>query len=96
MKFFNFRGKNKNEKSEIRQSEELVLKGFLNEDTVSEREAMNIPSVSRCVNLIAHTVSMIPIKLYKEEFLNGKRKTVEIEDARCDLFNLDTKKIKRF
>ena len=91
MKFFNFRGKNKNEKSEIRQSEELVLKGFLNEDTVSEREAMNIPSVSRCVNLIAHTVSMIPIKLYKEEFLNGKRKTVEIEDSRCDLFNLDTK-----
>lgn len=91
MKFFNFRGKNKNEKSEIRQSEELVLKGFLNEDTISEREAMNIPSVSKCVNLIAHTVSMIPIKLYKEEFLNGKRKTVEIEDSRCDLFNLDTK-----
>lgn len=91
MKFFNFRGKNKNEKSEIRQSEELVLKGFLNEDTISEREAMNIPSVSRCVNLIADTVSMIPIKLYKEEFLNGKRKTVEIEDSRCDLFNLDTK-----
>lgn len=91
MKFFNFRGKNKNEKSEIRQSEELVLKGFLNEDTISEREAMNIPSVSRCVNLIAGTVSMIPIKLYKEEFLNGKRKTVEIEDSRCDLFNLDTK-----
>ena len=91
MKFFNFRGKNKNEKSEIRQSEELVLKGFLNEDTISEREAMNIPSVSKCVNLIADTVSMIPIKLYKEEFLNGKRKTVEIEDSRCDLFNLDTK-----
>lgn len=91
MKFFNFRGKNKNEKSEIRQSEELVLKGFLNEDTISEREAMNIPSVSRCVNLIADTVSMIPIKLYKEEFLNGKRKTFEIEDSRCDLFNLDTK-----
>lgn len=91
MKFFNFRGKNKNEKSEIRQSEELVLKGFLNEGTISEREAMNIPSVSRCVNLIADTVSMIPIKLYKEEFLNGKRKTVEIEDSRCDLFNLDTK-----
>lgn len=91
MKFFNFRGKNKNEKSEIRQSEELVLKGFLNEDTISEREAMNIPSVSKCVNLIADTVSMIPIKLYKEDFLNGKRKTVEIEDSRCDLFNLDTK-----
>ena len=52
---------------------------------------MNIPAVSKCVNLIADTVSMIPIKLYKEEFLNGKRKTVEVEDERCDLFNLDTK-----
>lgn len=91
MKFFNFRNKNQEQENEIRQSEELVLKGFLNEDTISEREAMNIPSVSRCVNLIADTVSMIPIKLYKEEFLNGKRKTVEIEDLRCDLFNLDTK-----
>ena len=95
MKFFNFRGKNKNEKSEIRQSEELVLKGFLNEDTISEREAMNIPSVSRCVNLIANTVSMIPIKLYQtrmwEDKNGNKRKTVEIEDSRCDLFNLDTK-----
>ena len=43
------------------------------------------------MNLIADTVSMIPIKLYKEEFLDGKRKTVEVEDERCDLFNLDTK-----
>ena len=91
MKFFNFRGKNKNEKSEIRQSEELVLKGFLNEDTIAEREAMNIPAVSKCVNLIADTVSMIPIKLYKEENAGGKRKTVEVEDERCDLLNLDTK-----
>lgn len=91
MKFFNFRNKNQEQENEIRQSEELVLKGFLNEDTISERETMNIPSVSRCVNLIADTVSMIPIKLYKEEFLNGKRKTVEVEDERCDLFNLDTK-----
>ena len=78
MKFFNFRNKNQKQENEIRQSDDLILKSFLNEDTICEREAMNIPSVSRCVNLIAHTVSMIPIKLYKEEFLNGKRKTVEI------------------
>lgn len=91
MKFFNFRSKNQEQENEIRQSDDLILKSFLSEDTICEREAMNIPSVSRCVNLIAGTVSMIPIKLYKEEFLNGKRKTVEIEDSRCDLFNLDTK-----
>ena len=91
MKFFNFRNKNQNQENEIRQSDDLILKSFLNEDTICEREAMNIPAVSKCVNLIADTVSMIPIKLYKEEFLNGKRKTVEVEDERCDLFNLDTK-----
>lgn len=91
MKFFNFRNKNQEQESEMRQSDDLILKSFLSEDTVCEREAMNIPAVSKCVNLIADTVSMIPIKLYKEEFLNGKRKTVEVEDERCDLFNLDTK-----
>lgn len=91
MRFFNFRNKNQEQENEIRQSDDLILKSFLNEDTISEREAMNIPAVSKCVNLIADTVSMIPIKLYKEEFLNGKRKTVEVEDERCDLFNLDTK-----
>lgn len=91
MKFFNFRNKNQEQGNEVRQSDDLILKSFLSEDTVCEREAMNIPVVSKCVNLIADTVSMIPIKLYKEEFLNGKRKTVEVEDERCDLFNLDTK-----
>lgn len=91
MKFFNFRNKNREQKNEIRQSDDLILKSFLSEDTICEREAMNIPAVSKCVSLIADTVSMIPIKLYKEEFLNGKRKTVEVEDERCDLFNLDTK-----
>lgn len=91
MKFFNFRNRNQEQENEIRQSDDLILKSFLSENTISEREAMNIPAVSKCVNLIADTVSMIPIKLYKEEFLNGKRKTVEVEDERCDLFNFDTK-----
>lgn len=27
---------------------------------------------------------MIPIKLYREEIADGKRKTVEIADHRCD------------
>lgn len=91
MRFFNFRNRNQNHENEIRQSDDLILKSFLSEYTICERKAMNIPAVSKCVNLIADTVSMIPIKLYKEEFLNDKRKTVEVEDERCDLLNLDTK-----
>ena len=34
---------------------------------------------------------MIPIKLYREDITDGKRKTVEIADHRCDLLNEDTK-----
>lgn len=89
MKLFNF--KKRNIENEVVSSEDVILKSILRKDNIGEREVMNIPAVSRCVNLIADTVSRIPIKLYKEEVLNGKRKTVEIEDSRCDLLNQDTK-----
>ena len=91
MKLFNFRNKEKNEEIETRQSDDFLLKSVFKDRYIGEREAMNIPAVSKCVNLISSVVSMIPIKLYKEEFKDGKRKTVEVEDERCDLFNLDTK-----
>ena len=89
MKLFNF--KRRNIENEVVSNEDVILKSLLRKDNIGEREVMNIPAVSRCVNLIADTVSMIPIKFYKEEILNGKRKTVEIEDSRCDLLNQDTK-----
>ena len=91
MKLFNFRNKEKNEEIETRQSDDFLLKSVFKDRYIGEHEAMNIPAVSRCVSLISSVVSMIPIKLYKEEFKDGKRKTVEVEDERCDLFNLDTK-----
>ena len=89
MKLFNF----KKRSIEVNQNitDDLLLKSILSENTIGKAEALNIPAVARCVNLISDTVAMIPIKLYKEEMVNGKRKTVEIEDSRCDLFNLDTK-----
>ena len=89
MKLFNF----KKRSIEVNQNitDDLLLKSILSENTIGKAEALNIPAVARCVNLISDTVSMIPIKLYKEEMVNGKRKTVEVEDSRCDLFNLDTK-----
>ena len=58
--------------------------------SINKKEAMNIAAVAKCVNLISETVAMIPIKLYSEEFIDGKRKTNEIEDPRCDLLNYDT------
>lgn len=89
MKLFNFKKRSIEANQDI--TDDLLLKSILSENTIGKAEALNIPAVARCVNLISDTVAMIPIKLYKEEMVNGKRKTVEIEDLRCDLFNLDTK-----
>ena len=89
MKLFNFKKRSIEANQDI--TDDLLLKSILSENTIGKAEALNISAVARCVNLISDTVSMIPIKLYKEEMVNGKRKTVEIEDSRCDLFNYDTK-----
>lgn len=89
MKLFNFKKRSIEANQDI--TDDLLLKSILSENTIGKTEALNIPAVARCVNLISDTVSMIPIKLYKEKMVNGKRKTVEVEDSRRDLFNLDTK-----
>ena len=89
MKLFNFKKRSIEANQDI--TDDLLLKSILSENTIGKAEALNISAVARCVNLISDTVAMIPIKLYKEEMVNGKRKTVEIEDSRCDLFNYDTK-----
>ena len=74
------------------QVDDVLLRSLLCGEEIDEKKALNIPAVARCVNLICETVSMIPVKLYKEEIIDGKRKTVEVpEDARCSLLNEDTK-----
>lgn len=89
MRLFNF--KKRSEKANQNITDDLLLKSILSENSIGKAEALNIPAVAKCVNLISDTVSTIPIKLYKEEFLNGKRKTNETPDLRCDLLNDDTK-----
>ena len=71
--------------------DDVLLSAILSQDSISCEQAQNIPAVARCVNLISETVSMIPIKLYREDTADGKRKTVEVTDSRCDLLNEDTK-----
>ena len=72
--------------------DDVLLSAILDKETISCEQALNIPAVAQCVNLISETVSMIPIKLYREEISDGKRKTVEIpDDVRCTLLNEDTK-----
>ena len=85
-----FKVKKRNTESE-RSIDDVLLSAILSQDSISCEQALNIPAVARCVNLISETVSMIPIKLYREDITDGKRKTVEITDSRCDLLNEDTK-----
>lgn len=72
--------------------DDVLLKSLLFGEEIDRQKAMNIPSVARCMNLISETVSVIPIKLYKEQSVGGKSKTFEItNDKRINLLNDDTK-----
>ncbi len=72
--------------------DDVLLKSLFYGEEIDREKALNIPAAARCVNLISETVSMIPIKLYKEEMVDGKSKTIEVAgDSRPDLLNDDTK-----
>lgn len=68
-------------------ADDVLLKALLGSTSVTREQALNIPSVKGCINFIADTVSMLPIKLYKQE--NGK--AIEIKnDIRTIILNDDT------
>jgi HK97 family phage portal protein len=66
--------------------DDVLLMALLGRTTISRDEALNIPTVKSCINFIADTVSMIPIKLYKEK--DGKADEIS-EDLRNKLLNDD-------
>jgi HK97 family phage portal protein len=68
--------------------EEILLSVSTNVDSVTKDQALNIPSVAGCVEIISNTVAMLPIKLYKD--VGGKVEAVE-GDNRVKLLNDDTK-----
>lgn len=68
-------------------TDDVLLKALLDSSTVTREQAMNIPSVKGCVNFIADTISMLPIKLYKQE--NSKSTEVK-DDIRTVLLNNET------
>lgn len=54
---------------------------------VTKAEALQIPTVAACVNLIADRISALPIKLYRE---NGKEVEEITKDNRLNMLNHDT------
>ena len=79
--------------------DDVLLQAILGSDAVDVSKVMNIPAIAQAVHLISETVSMIPIKLYSEEFVDEKKKTVEVmvdnaapkNLSRVSLLNDDTK-----
>jgi len=67
--------------------DEILLQAGLVKDTISKEQALNIPAVASCVEIIANTVASLPIKLYRE----GEGRVEEIKDDRVFLLNDDTK-----
>lgn len=77
----------KRAEEETSNADALLLQALLGRTTVTKEEALNIPSVKSCINFIADTVSMLPIKLYKD---NGGKAEEVLDDVRVDLLNDDT------
>ena len=64
-----------------------LLQSLLNTTAITRAQALEIPSVAFCVNLISNTIGMTNIKLY--EMKDGKVKEVE-NDPRVSLLNENT------
>lgn len=67
--------------------EEVLLGAKLDENIITGEQALNIPSVSACVEIITNTVASIPIKLFKED---GEKVEEIRDDSRLKLLNDDT------
>jgi len=66
--------------------EEFLLSAAISDETITTEQALNIPTVVACKEMISKTIAMLPIKLYSET--DGK--VTELKDNRVDLLNDDT------
>lgn len=88
MGIFNIFGRKKiKDETIIPETNDVLLKALLNGESISKDMAMSIPAVAKSVDMICNTISMIPIKLYREK----KGNVEEVEDERVALLNDNTK-----
>jgi HK97 family phage portal protein len=75
-------------KKETRQTlEEILIQGGALTGPITKEQALQIPAVSACVDIICNTIASLPIQLYQESNENVK----PIIDDRVLLLNDDTK-----
>ena len=75
------------EKGEIVESD-VLLRTLLGKSTVTKEKTLELPAVQACINLIAGTISSLPIKLYKEDSSGNVQEAKG--DGRTFLLNSDT------
>lgn len=78
---------NRKKETRVFDSGDLLLMALLNTEAVTREQALTIPSVSACVELIGNTVAMLPLKLYEE--IDGKVTEIK-DDPRVALLNDNT------
>lgn len=90
MGIFNFfrRAETKTETKDSIELADSLLEALLQDDTVSRKMAMNVPTFAGCVNTIGNTVASVPIYLYKKKPDGSSEK---VDDPRASLINYDTR-----
>lgn len=66
---------------------DVLLNTLLGRQTITKEKALEIPTIQACINLIAGTISSLPINLYRKD---GEGNVEEVKDRRTFLLNNDT------
>lgn len=75
---------------DVNSVDDVLLRALLNDEALTRENALEIPIVSSSVDLVCNTFASVPIKLYKEKLVDGRRVAEEVEDVRVKLINDDT------
>ncbi len=67
---------------------QTLLRALLGKAEVTREDALQIPAVQYCINLISGTIISLPVRLYEKK--DGNVEEIP-HDARLDLLNKDTK-----
>lgn len=83
-----FRRKEKRSNDGSVEVQDPLLRAMLDGSSdITKEQALQIPTLAACVNIIADRISALPIKLYRED---GKEVTEITGDKRLELLNHDT------
>ncbi len=74
------------EVEEIRESNEAIIQALIGTEDLLVNQALNIPSVNGCLELISNTIASLPIRLYQD----ADGQVEEVQDYRLKLLNEET------